>query len=625
MCTGHVVSWQKIERWAWQSRRQPGSRTARRAWRNLVAEGDAGNRAAIDQVWRIWTEDLDDESWSCLVRWREQDELLGAVFALAETLPAALRERLVDFCSRHGLAPVDPAERAVYFLLNRRQDQYEALDPDGSLLVAGYFRAQPEVRAALRTALTGSGGMGLIRLITEDTRTIPAAAEIEDVARGLAADGQWTRLWRLICDLRLDQATRAVRFLGDWRPADQESRELADRLAATDPAVVEAVVQSAWTRIEVRDPIPTAAHVSVAPDGSELAVFDRARVSVHAVPDGHEIATFDREDGFTIGPVSSTLKSLLKLPDPIAAGSFRHLPGRGGAGGVHLGDVVVYLENGNVVRRSRPDWRAEHVSMHGERLTAMPGGYAVDGRELVFGDATGHRTVMSRGYWVRGGVQLVVQAVEPESGRLAVTAEDDLDVLFLVGRDGAVLDRTTTWAGQYRFFGPERLVAVGVNGLVRSWRVDDGRLAVATSRDLDGSVWFSDPAGPLKLIPRDDPANPVWLDPVTLEPVTRPEETAAPLATVPGGTHAVFRVDGGVALCDLRLGDAAEVLTRPLAHLGPVDLAAVSAAAARAAENSAPGVVLNLLLDCLHHRVGTEIGVGPISTRAADDDIQLGG
>jgi hypothetical protein len=582
----------------------------------------------------MWTDDLDDESWSCLVRWRAQNQLLDDVFTMAthSRYPSADRDRVVEFCRGQGLAPTDPVDRAVYFLRTRQPEQYEALDPDGTLLVAGYSRADHATRTELRAALTGTGSMGLIRIITQDAHAVPSATEVEDVARGLAADGHWARLWRLARELRLDQAVRAVRLLGDWRPADREGKDLADRLAAADPATIEAVVRGAYTKIATADPVPTAAYVSIAPDGTELAFFDRERVTVCSL-DGGEVVSFDRADGssWTMGPlppVTAAARGLLNLPDDppddLAGVSIR-LPGSGGANGVHLGDAVFYLENTGVIRRRRPDWQREVLPVRGERLTAVPGGYVVDGASLTFGDVTGYRSVPGSELGIHGGFSLTVQAAEPGTGRLAVTAGSDLGPLLVVGRDGAVLGKATTWAGRYRFFGPERLVAIGADGVVRSWRVADGRLDLEVSRFPEGPVWFSGPAESLTLVSRDDPSTSVRLDPVTLEPVAAPEEAEPPLATVPGGTHAVFRVPGGVALRDLRLGAAAEILGRPVSHLGITDLGVVTAAAERNAPDSGPGMALNLLLDFLHHRMGAEIGVGAVQELAADDDIQLGG
>src|SRR5262245_10178179 len=89
----------------------------------LFSSGGVVAEDAIDHVWRIWTEDLDDESWQCLVRWRGEAELSAAVFAMAMN-PRTLREPVLAFCRRrsgdpgraacgddrhgqHGAGPVD--------------------------------------------------------------------------------------------------------------------------------------------------------------------------------------------------------------------------------------------------------------------------------------------------------------------------------------------------------------------------------------------------------------------------------------------------------------------------------------------------------------------------------------
>src|SRR5262245_32452212 len=71
----------------------------------LFSSGGVVAEDAIDHGWRMWTEDLDDESRQCLVRWRGEAELSAAVFAMAMN-PRTLREPVLAFCRRHGLVPV---------------------------------------------------------------------------------------------------------------------------------------------------------------------------------------------------------------------------------------------------------------------------------------------------------------------------------------------------------------------------------------------------------------------------------------------------------------------------------------------------------------------------------------
>ena len=224
-----------------ERRRRDGrrGRRARRAWERLVREGDSGNPHASEAVWQrwAWTGPPDDERWELLARWLGPRAVGRVMEAAADPgLDAARRSRLASFCTRHGLAPEDPAERVRFFLLTGQQEQRRALDPDGALLAAAYQTACPPQRAALRVALAGVGDLDVTRMIAASGAMRLAdmtTAEREYLADRLADRGDWAGLWRLARDLPLYDAVAAVRRIGGrWRPDGQHDRELFGFLAA---------------------------------------------------------------------------------------------------------------------------------------------------------------------------------------------------------------------------------------------------------------------------------------------------------------------------------------------------------------------------------------------------------
>ena len=247
-----------------ERRRRDGrrGRRARRAWERLVREGDSGNPHASEAVWQrwAWTGPPDDERWELLARWLGPRAVGRVMEAAADPgLDAARRSRLASFCTRHGLAPEDPAERVRFFLLTGQQEQRRALDPDGALLAAAYQTAGPPQRAALRVALAGVGDLDVTRMIAASGAMRLAdmtTAEREYLADRLADRGDWAGLWRLARDLPLYDAVAAVRRIGGrWRPDGQHDRELFGFLAGADPQAVrrarDALDQAAVIRVEV--------------------------------------------------------------------------------------------------------------------------------------------------------------------------------------------------------------------------------------------------------------------------------------------------------------------------------------------------------------------------------------
>ncbi|MDO0937202.1 hypothetical protein QQY66_37830 [Streptomyces sp. DG2A-72] len=91
----------------------------------------------------------------------------------------------IAFCVARGLAPAGEVERVVFFVRTGQHSHYRALDPDGVLLALGYRGAPSEERSALREAMTGLGGLDVLRVLAGDA-TQPTATALDEQERAYA-------------------------------------------------------------------------------------------------------------------------------------------------------------------------------------------------------------------------------------------------------------------------------------------------------------------------------------------------------------------------------------------------------------------------------------------------------
>lgn len=264
------------------------------ARRRLLRAGDRGDLWAIEWLWNRWLVEPDDVWFEALLRWRQPSieryrllwlvargegstsdpafraELVAAAArtdhpigemararivaaddqALVDAVCAAALEdasgELLAFCAEHGLAPgeqVEPADRAVYFLLTGQHDHYRAMDPDGSWLALAYDSAPEHLRGRVQRSVVNTGDVALVRVLTatgpEGRLSRMTSDEVGYLTRRLADDQEWDELWRVVQQLRLVDAVEAVGLIGasvgdGWRPPGDAARALFERLARAD-------------------------------------------------------------------------------------------------------------------------------------------------------------------------------------------------------------------------------------------------------------------------------------------------------------------------------------------------------------------------------------------------------
>jgi hypothetical protein len=242
-----VLSQREAARLARDSELAPGSRHAQAALRRLAEAGDSGDRAAIDAVWRSWCRAPDDARWDLLLRWRDATKLTeaactAALLQLAGAGETGSRLPRAAFCVARGLAPADPVDRALFYLLTGQQAQHRAADPDGVLTARGYAAADAHSRRMLRQALADAGSLDLMRVIAgSGVRTRLAPAEWEYLASQLRSRLDWDGLWQVVRDMPIAEAAGwAARFGDGWRPAGERDRALFGLLREADPGQVRA-------------------------------------------------------------------------------------------------------------------------------------------------------------------------------------------------------------------------------------------------------------------------------------------------------------------------------------------------------------------------------------------------
>lgn len=592
----------------------------REAWRRLTRAGDRGDDAAIEVVWELWLRDLDDESWTCLDRWWPSALFERVLAALAHPRTSAeTRAAIGEFCARHGVTPEDPVNRAVFFVLTGQPDRHRALDPDSTLLTTGYRGMAEPARAVLRQAMVGTGDLGLVRAIAADRDSVPGDAEFDYLTRQFADAGEWPALWRLVLGASLPHAVAAMPRFDRWRPHDSAERHVFTQLTAVRPDTMASALAELKRACAARVTMPEPVHaVSFAPDRPELAVATKRGLHVFAVPSGRPIAHLS---------TGSAPQQVVPLGDRIVV--------------IEVGDHGVCREfqlteysggHRTVLREyASTDIYGTDLVGYGDRFVAR-----LD-LELLTGGGTS-RTVTPHWFeWLPSQQAPRVLAAEPVSGRIAVNASSDVgavDLLLILDEDLRVIargDEDEEYTRAAVFTTPDRVITTDGRGRVRLWQRAGDRLCVertvSASWTQKRQTLCAFPARGHVVLCQNGGLT--WLDADTLAavepPRDLPDEPNLWLWNTTDGHTLAFRHHRGIALHDLLLADAADLVDRPVAGMGPGDLATVTAAVRRDVP-PATAALLALLRTRIEHRFATDISLGTTAAvRAAGDDIALGG
>jgi hypothetical protein len=581
--------------------RGDGGRSARawRAWRTLAEAGDAGDQNAIGAVWQAWLRDPGDELWEALTRWREPgllaDEACRA--AIDQRRTADERASIQAFCARRGLAPRDDTQRALFYVLTGQPAEYWAADPDGSRLAAGYQAADEPTRATLRQVMARDSDLDLPHVLAghqPDRSVVLTAEEGRYLASNLVSRRDWPALWQLARDLPLVQAVEVTRLFSDgWRPADEPGRALFGRLAQADlDSLVRALgALQAPALIHVpMDDTPT--HGSFSPDGKHMLVATErggcySGCRVYELPLGTITERYDYSGG-------RPPQTVLHLGEAFFLVGCR---------GFETWELVRYTAGQPEVI----DWNQAPIN-----VAQHPAGFVMDkwllgGRRLRLCDPRGE---VIRDMTVRvadPGPGLHLAAADPRTGRLAIRGT----YLWILDSDGiSVLGKMRlreSTPPRISFLGPDHVAAVDATGHAVVYGVTGGlRLQVvanlpAVCRDFvplrdETAVLHSGVVRYLK---------PEFFDDVRHSRPLAGVRGQALWGSADGRSHALGGRRDGHGFADVVwAGDAAvqELAQRPMAGMGPGDLAGVTAALHAPVPGAQARPFLELLRDCLEYR-----------------------
>jgi hypothetical protein len=620
----------------WRHRDDDLGKRGQRAWERLARLGDSRNPSeARDGLWRAWVYAPDDEGWALLTRWLG-GQALERLFAAAAYPRVAIADALAAFCARHGLAPEEPAERVRFYALTGQREQRRALDPDGALLAAVYQAADREARAALRQALATDGDLDVVRVVAGAGASSRAADMTQDERQyligQLSGRRDWAGLWELAQDLPLLDAIAAVRMIdAGWRPGRQRDHDLFALLTRCDQnsmrSSLEALRAVRAFRIEVPGRVVAGA---LSAEGQLLAVTTRrtrtkGAISVYRLADGelltrHQIPVRDFAgllfSGETLFAVDSSLTELRSRVYRFS--DFSH--GHGMKSAVDddspgIVAVVPHLDGFAAVRRNGLltfhdcDGRSYSTfPLYGGGGLSRGSGYK---RVRAVADPGTGRIVVAS--WTR---VLVLDAREPRQTSIIASSSfgEVVTGVCFRGRDHVILaSRRRVW--RWRINGPtekenpyladgHHLVGVNAGNEVCVLN-DKGEVIYLHSWDLyrvDGRPYQVEERHRLS------------------------GKTGTTLWGSADGTSYALGGDGFVYAIPADLPVVAALhafMDTPQAAWQPADLATALAAGPVVAGYPATGQFYRVLVGCLEHRFGSDVGVARDGARIGDDEIGI--
>jgi hypothetical protein len=609
----------------------------------MAADGDPEeDDVAIQDVWHSWCRAPDEGKWDLLCQWRDAAELTEAACAaaLAQLVSAGeVGDRLprAAFCVDHGLAPADPPQRVLFYLLTGQEEQRRAADPDGSLTARAYATADDDTRAVLRRALARSGGLDLVRVIAGSGpgRRGLAPEERAYLAARLRSRRDWAGLWLVVRDMPVGEAVGWLPRFGDgWHPAADHDRGLFGLLRRADPLRVAAglaVIGARSSRVETGGRLIRSGALSG--DGWRLAVVSPTRPEYPADRQQAVITEFDVSTGAVTAefclrpPPGAVTAGYLEGTLAVADATYR---------GGYPDGAVYRLSGGHLVPLSG-EVRPAHGTFVGP-VFSPPGGIGVLEANRVRLHARDGTLAAAIGLGALGspvpGRAPRAFAVGPD-GLLAVLGYAGLAVYDtrepgdarLVGR--AEIERPMTAC----FTARGHVVAKGLRSL-QAWRAGPAGLELA--------AWSADGADSVRsflaAIPGSDmiamvrPSGHVVVrDARTLRDVPVPDWVPSRQVDQMWGAcgdacSALVTEDSVVVLRDVH--PAAAIADRPASEWSSADLPTMTAAVADPALHPAARPLAELLRDCLDWRFGAEVRIGmtgplPRPVPLGADDIVL--
>jgi hypothetical protein len=613
---------------------------ARRAWRRLQRAADDGDQAAIGAVWQSWLRSPSDELWAALSQWRETGHLTEAVFA-AVAEPArwpASRAVLGAFCARHGMAPADPVDRVLFYVLTGQPAQRQAADPDGSLLVTAYQAAPDPIRAELRRELADAGDIDLLRVVASQRGSALSVDESGYLQDQLARRRDWAGLWSLTRGLSLMEAARATLLFGDaWRPADDSGRGLFEQLAAATPETIaagRAELAQAHCILIRADGLVRGGEFS--PDGRKVAL----RLSGGPGPDvvlvcglpGGEVAERYELASPYVG-LAYTDEALIIADSPALTGSGpfrlrRCVDGR-------AWDLA-----------TDPGWRVAALAPRFAGPGSVSGFAMLAGSQLLLCDGTGEVTSsVPLAMYPRFTDQPWPLLASEPGGKLAVATGSFLMVLADLGSGALPLahGRPPPFATGLCFAGPGLVASSSMHGL-RLQPLEAGMTVQERLQSVEPGMTLPElpyghdiPVGgarhPVPVVLRNEIAvlgrdDRVHYVSAQARAKRGPRELSRRAGSCLFGTpDGRYHALGGAGFAAVAWPDArklAALADAPAAQWQPADLATTRRATAMAADYC-PGAVplLRLMLASLEDRFGAELAISRPGQMAGGDDIAI--
>jgi hypothetical protein len=426
----------------------------------------------------------------------------------------------------------------------------------------------------------------------------------------------WPALWDLAKDLPVVDAVDAANRIEGWRPRGLDA-DLFDTLAGALPTALarsHAAIVTPWT---VRLSRPEVTVGSFAPGGERIAVAAGDVVEVFTFPRGRPTTVARRPAANLLGVVVFDDGGLVMAGDRFLA---RGDDGRGfsRAGGAPVVKAFAPAANGAAALVAGQKGRIA-------TLFVLP----ESGPARIFSVADRLGTGQPKRWTMAGG---------PASGWIAVAGQ---------GLHLARLTSALDWvadvpfqpgpAPSLAFAGPDRLIGVDAQRVLRMWQLSDGGMSLVATRQLGQVAGSAYPvalpaAGAIAVIDASGATGRRvrCLDAGTLADVPTPARLRdlAPTCLVasPGGTRLAVGGTRYVTVTDVRFpASVVELADRPLSATTPADLETVRARPAASADPAARPF-LEVLYACLVHKFAEDVVIGePGPVAARGDGIALGG